>query len=48
MNQILANHREYADVYIDEIIIHSLTLAEHVRYVRATLANLRQEKMYAK
>ena len=48
MNQILANHREYADVYIDDIIIHSRTLAEHVRHVRAILADLRQEELYAK
>ena len=48
MNQILANHLEYADVYIDDIIIHSRTFAEHVRHVRAILADLRQEKLFAK
>ena len=32
---------------IDDIIIHSRILAEHVRHVRAILADIRQETLYA-
>ena len=48
MNQVLACHREYADVYIDDIIIHSRTLAEHVQHLRAILVDLRRESLFAK
>ena len=48
MNQALAAHREYADVYTDDIIIHSRTLAEHAKHLLAVLADIRQELMYGK
>ena len=48
MNNLLAPCREFAEVYIDDIIIHSRTLEEHVQHVREVLTLLRHEKLYAK
>lgn len=48
MNQIMQKHREYTDVYLDDIVIHSRTLEEHAEHLRAILDTLRTEKLYAK
>ncbi len=38
----------YVKVYLDDIIIHSRTVAEHVAHVRVVLARLREHKFYVK
>ena len=48
MNNLLTPCREFAEVYIDDIIIHSRTLKEHAEHVRAVLSLLRKENLYAK
>ena len=48
MNNILAPCRVFADVYIDDIIIHSRTLEDHALHLREILKLLRQEQLYAK
>ena len=48
MNNLLADCRGFADVYIDEIVIYSRTLDEHLTHLRAVLLHLRAEKLFAK
>ena len=48
MNQIMQKHREFADVYLDDIIIHSRSLEEHAAHIAAVLETLREEKLFAK
>ena len=48
MNLIMQKHRIYADVYLDDIIIHSASLEEHAEHLTAILADLRSEKLFAK
>ena len=48
MNNLLAPCRVFADVYIDDIIIHSRTLEDHALHIREILKLLRQEQLYAK
>ena len=48
MNQIMQKHREFADVYLDEIIIHSRTFEKHATHIAAVLETLREEQLYAK
>ena len=44
----MQKHREFADVYLDDIIIHSRTLEEHAAHIAAVLETLREETLYAK
>ena len=48
MNNLLSEYREFANVYIDDIVIFSRTLEEHLQHVRKVLQKLRGEKLYAK
>ena len=48
MNNVLTECRQFADVYIDDIVIHSHTLTEHLTHLRQVLDILRREKLYAK
>ena len=48
MNNLLADCRGFADVYIDDIVIYSRTLDEHLTHLRAVLLHLRAEKLFAK
>ena len=48
MNNLLADCRHFAEVYIDDIVIFSRTLEEHLQHLRTVLSKLRAEKLYAK
>lgn len=48
MDGMMRKHRAYADVYLDDIIIHSRSFEEHLTHIREVLADLRKEKLYAK
>ena len=48
MNDLLAIYRSFAEVYIDDIVIHSDTIAEHAEHLEKVLTLLRKEKLYAK
>ena len=48
MNSLLDGCREYAEVYIDDIVVHSRTLVEHLEHLREILSRLRQSKLVAK
>ncbi len=44
MNNILSDCREFSNVYIDDIVVFSLTLEKHVEHVRKVF----EEKLFAK
>ena len=47
MNYLFAAYLgQFMDVYLDEIIIYSDTLKEHVRHVKIVLDILKKEKLY--
>ncbi|KAL0408150.1 UNVERIFIED_CONTAM: Retrovirus-related Pol polyprotein from transposon opus [Sesamum radiatum] len=49
MNQVLHGFLdEFVVVYLDDIVIYSQTLAEHVEHLRRVLARLREYELYAK
>ena len=48
MNQIMQKHREFTDVYLDDIRIHSRKLELHAAHIAAVLETLRAEKLCAK
>ena len=48
MDALMRKHWAYADVYLDDIIIHSNSMAEHIEHVRAISEDLRKEQLYAK
>ena len=48
MNNLLADCRGFADVYIDDIVIYSRNLDEHLTHIRAVLLRLRAENLFAK
>lgn len=35
-------------VYLDDILVYSMTVGEHLKHLRALLSVLRQHKLYAK
>ena len=48
MNLLLQEYHEFCTVYIDDIVVHSRTEADHERLLRLVLAKLRAEKFFAK
>ena len=48
MDALMRKHWAYVDVYLDDIIIHSNSMAEHIEHVRAISEDLRKEQLYAK
>ncbi|KAL0456007.1 UNVERIFIED_CONTAM: RNA-directed DNA polymerase [Sesamum latifolium] len=49
MNQVLHGFLdEFVVVYLNDIVIYSRTLAEHVEHLRQVLARLREYELYAK
>ena len=47
MDRVLRPHAAYAAAYLDDVIIHSNTWAEHVRQVAVVLESLRQAGLTA-
>ena len=48
MNLILDEYTALCQVYIDDIVVHSKTQADHEQHLRQVLTKLREEKFYAK
>ena len=48
MNDLLRDCRDLAQVYIDDIVIHSASLKYHVAHIKKVLTLLRSDKLYAK
>jgi hypothetical protein len=49
MNSIFAEHtRKFVIVFLDDILVYSATLQDHVNHLRVVLALLRQHELYAK
>ena len=48
MNNIFSKCRAFVSIYLDDLIIHSKTWAEHLEHLRQVFLVLRQEKFYAK
>jgi len=48
MNKVLAPVKDFAEAYIDDIIVRSKSAAEHSRHLRELLQLLRKHKLYAK
>jgi hypothetical protein len=42
MHRILHSHKRYAAVYLDDVLIHSRTIAEHKEHVQAVLLSIRK------
>ena len=48
MNMLFEQCRAFTSVYLDDLIIHSRSMAEHLVHLRKVLEVLRQEKLFAK
>ena len=48
MNLLLQEYHEFCAVYVDDIVVHSRTEADHEQHLRLVLAKLRAEKFFAK
>ena len=48
MDYILQNTRQFAGAYIDDILIYTKTLEDHLRSLRNVYYKLRQESLFAK
>ena len=48
MNNVLSEHRTFAAVYIDDIIVHSNSYEDHLEHLRKIFETLRAQKLYAK
>jgi len=45
MARVLQTHTEYAAAYLDDVIIHSYTWQQHLRWVAALLESLRRANL---
>ncbi len=48
MNNLFADCRHFVEIYIDDIVIHSRTLQEHMQHLEMVLSRLRGEKLFIK
>ena len=49
MNAIFAKYvRKFVNIFLDDILIFSETLEEHLEHLRLVLALLREHQLYAK
>ena len=48
MNSLLRPRSAFAQVYIDKIVIHSISVEEQAERLRSVLQLVRHEKLYAK
>ena len=48
MDSLLQDHQEFCRAYLDDIVIWSSTLEEHVQHVTTILQKLADENFYAK
>ena len=48
MNNVLREHRTFAAVYIDDIIVHSNSYEDHLEHLRQIFETLRAQKLYTK
>ena len=48
MNDLLRDCREFAQVYIDDMVFHSASLEDHVTHIKKVLTIILSEKLYAK
>ena len=48
MNFLLQEFHQFCEVYVDDIVVFSKNIADHVRHLRLVLARLQREKFYAK
>jgi hypothetical protein len=47
MNHLFSNYiGQFMDVYLDDIVVYSNTLEEHIKQVRLVLEILKREKLY--
>jgi hypothetical protein len=47
MNHLFSNYiGRFMDVYLDDIVVYSNTLGEHIEQVRLVLEILKREKLY--
>ena len=49
MNLLFANHlATFVKIYLDDIVLHSRTMEDHVKHLRTALTILRENKLYCK
>ena len=47
IDKILRPHKDYAAAYLDEIVVHSLDITNHLKWLEAGLQALRQAGLVA-